>query len=308
MRAYELMHKIYYSRFKLFNPSIMQIVLEEKVFYDNISSIFKKADKLDMKVTELDKKSKIPECNYDPCKYIRGGKIVQAEDEEIRTKTVKSIANLDKRKRPDPEDDDDFNWQKKPSRQTQPQPPTNDIANFTYKQQQEESKPQNRGYTNNYNQQPPIEMRSQPSKTITQAPKQAFNEVLIRNDTVYEYDFGGNTKNQVSHSFSNQFDEFDNQFSSLNTKVNTVNDFIGNQNQNKLPSYGQVQQLSRIAQDPFEELINEAHNNFGFQGNQKSNTNIQHGYSFDFQKLNRNTVAAKKVSSNKNDDLFKDFY
>lgn len=86
------MHKVLNNRFKMLNPSVIDFLIEEKVFYSNISKSLKHIENIDQTAKDLDRKFTCPDNAYDPCKFIRGGNVVQSvkenHNDDRRNKTV----------------------------------------------------------------------------------------------------------------------------------------------------------------------------------------------------------------------------
>lgn len=71
------------NRYKVVNPVVAKFVADEKYFFDNASNLFKKFHKIEDQFTQIFKSQPEMKVTYDPCKYIRGGKIVKS-DKEIK--------------------------------------------------------------------------------------------------------------------------------------------------------------------------------------------------------------------------------
>jgi hypothetical protein len=70
------------------NPIVTEFLEEEKNFYINCASVFRKFDGIGSKFSIISKKNPKPEVSYDPCRYIRGGEIIKSKpyDDEITNK------------------------------------------------------------------------------------------------------------------------------------------------------------------------------------------------------------------------------
>lgn len=325
--AYELMHNVYFDRFKQYNPSIMQVIQEERKFYENIGNVLKKADILESKVIEMDRKLKLPQNTYDPCKYIRGGNIVQAEDNydaKNEKKAMNSISNQikllpskdfekDLVRQPIPKQEqpalsqtkasfDDFiNFYPQQTQKSQNVPPTNKV----------QVKNENFNFDISGNNQSPVKARSQPTKAVSQSSAPRQGGIQIMDETLYDFNF-----NQPNFSIptSSQFDEFDNHFSTPNNQNYFSNKDLNQQQQSSIKPFtnfgGPNQAYSgSIQKDPFEDIIKENRSSFsGFPNSQKASFTAQQGYSFENQQLNRNTIVGKRQGHQNSDDIFKDFY
>jgi len=78
------------NRFKIINPVVSKFILIEKQFYENTARLFKKFENIDKKFTEIFNSQPELKITYDPCNYVRGGKIVRAskDDYEANNKII----------------------------------------------------------------------------------------------------------------------------------------------------------------------------------------------------------------------------
>jgi hypothetical protein len=66
------------NRYKIVNPVVSKFISIEKQFFENIARQFKKFDKLDERFTESFNSQPELLITYDPCNYVRGGKLVRS--------------------------------------------------------------------------------------------------------------------------------------------------------------------------------------------------------------------------------------
>ena len=92
--TFEQIQTILDKRFDLINPVLAEFVEEEKIFFSSAANIFKKLEGVGSKFISISRKAERKPVSYDPCKYIRGGQIIQKE--KVREKSPEEITKRSK--------------------------------------------------------------------------------------------------------------------------------------------------------------------------------------------------------------------
>lgn len=78
-KCYENISIIMENRFRIINPLVSKLIVAEKILYENCGSLFTKFNKITDKFNEIYNAAPEFKIRYDPCLYVRGGKIVKSD-------------------------------------------------------------------------------------------------------------------------------------------------------------------------------------------------------------------------------------
>lgn len=272
-QAYESMNRLLDNRFIMINPLIRDFLFEEKHFYDNVYRQMSRIDQFNLELSNLDRTFSPSIISYDPCIYIRGGKIIQSspgenvnENENYDMKQNKrSVSQVNSKQNTyQSQSQSQFNERTGKNYEINNQTPVYSSSQPQYQPQyQTQEKPvfiqQNRTSYSNYNQSNTIKYTSSTQNPIRPSTtKKEEENILMNSRTVFEVPVDNTVNTLPDFNQFDHFNNFNNEFS--NSSINKKNFTFVNNVQTAYSNYSSLNRGNSIStnekKDPFLDLVN----------------------------------------------------
>lgn len=296
----------------MLNTPISDFLNEERNYFESVARSFRKIDKFNRLLAELENSyDKIDKCSdYDPCKYIRGGKVIGLVKENKSDVKKISKSNIPKEESPDKKrhrknsSDNDFPCEDFETQRRQTKSGNKDYINNIKsssnvttgnlnktQKNQNFSQPVNEGFNNKFN---------NPYEIINQTQKVSLEESKIRNQYLQNNQPYRNTINNPNFNYTNKV-QSGNQFTSGFNESAFPNNHFGhiNHNNNNIGLQNKVDPFDEIFVSDSKLFSQPTPDTMDFRGrSQTSNINYGNTNKYDFN-MNK-TIYIGENPNNKN--------